>query len=163
LRPVSLSRAAAEEKGRRDDAELLPDGLATPGQLILRVEVDGQPVGWLWLALQNPRAEAGVGFIYDISIDEALRGRGYGRAAMRLAEEEARRPPRAGAPRLRAERDCSNVVLAPRLLGDVGADEKRALKARRALGSVRIPVEQVRNHGDELYPVPRGDQEWAAT
>jgi ribosomal protein S18 acetylase RimI-like enzyme len=87
----SLSRAAAEEKGRRDDAELLPDGLATPGQLILRVEVDGQPVGWLWLALQNPRAEAGVGFIYDISIDEALRGRGYGRAAMRLAEEEARR------------------------------------------------------------------------
>jgi GNAT superfamily N-acetyltransferase len=59
--------------------------------LILRVEVDEQPVGRLWLALRNPRAEAGVGFINDISIDEALRGRGYGRAAMRLAEEEARR------------------------------------------------------------------------
>lgn len=85
----SMSREAAEEKGRRDDAELLPE--ATPGQLIFRVEVDEQPVGWLWLALRNPRAEAGVGFIYDITIDEALRGRGYGRAAMRLAEEEARR------------------------------------------------------------------------
>jgi ribosomal protein S18 acetylase RimI-like enzyme len=87
----SMSREAAEEKGRREDAELLPEGLATPGQLIFRVEVDEQPVGWLWLALRNPRAEAGVGFIYDITIDEALRGRGYGRAAMRLAEEEARR------------------------------------------------------------------------
>jgi ribosomal protein S18 acetylase RimI-like enzyme len=87
----SMSREAAEEKGRRDDAELLPEGLATPGQLIFRVEADGQPVGWLWMALRNPRAEAGVGFIYDIAIDEAHRGRGYGRAAMRLAEEQARR------------------------------------------------------------------------
>jgi ribosomal protein S18 acetylase RimI-like enzyme len=87
----SMSREAAEEKGRRDFAELLPQGLATPGQLIFRIEVDEQPVGWLWLALRNPRAEAGVGFIYDIVIDEALRGRGYGREAMRLADEEARR------------------------------------------------------------------------
>jgi len=87
----SMSREAAEEKGRRDDAELLPQGVATPGQLIFRVEVDGQPIGWLWLALEHPRAEAGVGFIYDITLDEAVRGLGYGRAAMLLAEEEARR------------------------------------------------------------------------
>lgn len=86
-----MSREAAEEKAQREDAELLPDGWATPGQLIFRVDVDGQSVGWLWLALQSPRAEAGVGFIYDITIDEALRGRGYGRTAMQLAEDEARR------------------------------------------------------------------------
>jgi len=79
----SMSREAAEEKGRRDAAELLPEGLATPGQLIFRMEADGQSVGWLWLALRNPRAEAGVGFVYDIVVDEALRGRGYG---MRLRE-----------------------------------------------------------------------------
>ena len=87
----SMSREAAEEKGRRDAAELLPEGLASPGQLVFRMEADGQSVGWLWLALRNPRAEAGVGFVYDIAVDEALRGRGYGRAAMRLAEDEARR------------------------------------------------------------------------
>src|ERR1700730_8437914 len=87
----SMGRQSAEEKGRRDNAELLPQGLATPGQLIFRVEVDEQPVGWLWLALRHPRAEAGVGFIYDVVLDEAVRGRGYGRAAMLLAEEEARR------------------------------------------------------------------------
>jgi len=87
----SMSREAAGERARREWPELLPEGLATPGHLIFRVEVDEQPVGWLWLALRHPRAEAGVGFIYDISIDAALRGRGYGRAAMRLAEEEGRR------------------------------------------------------------------------
>ena len=87
----AMSRAAAEEKGRRDHAELLPDGPDTPGQPIFRIEADGQPVGWLWFALQQPRPEPGVGFIFDLSVDEASRGRGYGRAAMQLAEEEARR------------------------------------------------------------------------
>ena len=87
----TMSREAAEEKGRRDTADTLPQGLATPGQLIFRLEADGQPVGWLWLSLRNRRAEAGVGFIYDISVDEAFRGRGYGRAAMQLAEDEGRR------------------------------------------------------------------------
>jgi ribosomal protein S18 acetylase RimI-like enzyme len=32
-----------------------------------------------------------VGFIYDISVDEAFKGRGYGRAAMQSAEDEGRR------------------------------------------------------------------------
>src|SRR6202521_2854902 len=87
----SMSRQAAEEKGRRSTADFLPHGLATPGQLVFRVEVDEQPVGWLWLALRHPSAEPGVGFIYDIALDESVRGRGYGRAAMQLAEGEARR------------------------------------------------------------------------
>jgi ribosomal protein S18 acetylase RimI-like enzyme len=87
----AMSRAAAEEKGRRDHQQLLPHGLDTPGQSIFRVEADGQPVGWLWFALEQPRPEPGVGFIFDISVDEKFRGRGYGRAAMQLAEEEARR------------------------------------------------------------------------
>jgi ribosomal protein S18 acetylase RimI-like enzyme len=87
----AMSRAAAEEKARRDHAELLPDGLETPGQLIFRIEADAQSVGWLWFALQEPRSEPGVGFILDIGVDEAFRGRGYGRAAMHMAEDEARR------------------------------------------------------------------------
>ena len=87
----SMSREAAEAKATRDRGEFLPQGLDTPGHLIFRVEADGQPVGWLWMALNNPRSEAGVGFVYDIAIDDAFRGRGYGRAAMQLAEKEARR------------------------------------------------------------------------
>jgi ribosomal protein S18 acetylase RimI-like enzyme len=87
----SLSRAAAEDQARREDAELLPQGLDTPGQLIFRLEAEGQPVGWLWLALQHPHGDPGVGFIYNIVVDESFRGRGYGREAMQLAEEEAKR------------------------------------------------------------------------
>lgn len=87
----SLSRAAAEYQARREDAELLPQGLDTPGQLIFRLEAEGQPVGWLWLALQHPHGDLGVGFIYNIVVDESFRGRGYGREAMELAEEEAKR------------------------------------------------------------------------
>ncbi len=48
-------------------------------------------MGWLWLALRDPRSETGVGFVYDIDIDEAVRGRGHGREAMQLAEGQARR------------------------------------------------------------------------
>jgi|SRR5579864_836789 len=87
----SLSRAAAEEQAHREDAELLPLGLDTPGQLIFRLEVEGEPVGWLWLSLHHPYGDSGVGFIYNIVVDETFRGRGYGREAMQLAEQEASR------------------------------------------------------------------------
>src|SRR5579864_1586189 len=43
----SLSRAAAEARARQQDAELLPQGLGTPGQLIFRIDVEDQPAGWL--------------------------------------------------------------------------------------------------------------------
>jgi ribosomal protein S18 acetylase RimI-like enzyme len=82
-----LSRAVAEEQARREDAELLPQGLDTPGQLIFRLDVENQAVGWLWLSLQHPLRDVGVGFIYNIEVDETFRGR----EAMRLAEEEAKR------------------------------------------------------------------------
>lgn len=87
----ALSCAAAEEQARREDAELLPQGIDTPGHLIFRLEVEGQPVGWLWLSLQHPLGDPGVGYIFNIVVDEPYRRRGYGREAMRLAEGEARR------------------------------------------------------------------------
>src|ERR1700693_4194306 len=72
----ALSRAVAEEQARREDAELLPQGLDTPGQLIFRLDVENQPVGWL--SLQHPLGDVGVGFIYNIEVDETFRGRGDG-------------------------------------------------------------------------------------
>ncbi len=87
-----MSRESAEEKSTREEAEDMPDGLETPGHLIYRVEADGHTVGWLWVGLSDRRRpQAGSGFIYDISIDEPFRGRGYGRATMRAAEDEARK------------------------------------------------------------------------
>ena len=80
---------AAVEKAKADMAAVLPQGLDTPGHAIFIVEADGTDVGRLWLA---ERASGGrqTLFVYDVDIDDAWRGHGYGRAAMRLAEEEAR-------------------------------------------------------------------------
>jgi ribosomal protein S18 acetylase RimI-like enzyme len=86
----ALPATAAGEKARRDHERALPTGLDTPGQLIFRLVADGQPVGWLWLAVPGPAEDPGMAWVYLVEVDEAFRGRGYGREAMLLAEAEAR-------------------------------------------------------------------------
>jgi ribosomal protein S18 acetylase RimI-like enzyme len=79
----------ARRKSEADHARILPDGLETPGHWILVVESAGERVGILWLAEQDVGGRRGM-YIYGVEIDEAHRRRGFGRAAMLLAEEEAR-------------------------------------------------------------------------
>lgn len=73
-------------------AKLLPDGIATPGHLLFElIEAStNHVVGDLWIFVDQktrpPRA-----FIYDIAIQEAHQGRGLGKAALALAEDESRR------------------------------------------------------------------------
>jgi ribosomal protein S18 acetylase RimI-like enzyme len=81
---------AARAKTAVDFPRLLPDGLATDGQSLYVVEDGGAPVGMLWVAERNDDVGPNL-FIYDVQIDVEHRGRGLGRAAMQLAEDEARR------------------------------------------------------------------------
>lgn len=74
--------------------EYFPDGRPAEGQLVFQVverdEIGGETVvGALWIGLLEPEQPA-AWWVLDVEIDEEHRGRGYGRAAMRLAEEEAR-------------------------------------------------------------------------
>lgn len=80
---------AAREKAEADFPAVLPQGLDTPGHAIFVVEADGAVVGRLWLA-ERELGGRRVLYVYDLSIDPGHQGRGYGRATMRLAEEEAR-------------------------------------------------------------------------
>ena len=64
---------------------MLPDGLATAGTRIWAVEDDGRAVGTVFLGIRD-----GGAWLYDITIAEAERGRGYGRAAMTALEDEVR-------------------------------------------------------------------------
>jgi ribosomal protein S18 acetylase RimI-like enzyme len=85
----ALSLDEAWEKARRDTARQFPAGLDSPGQLVFRVLAGDEPVGMLWLAVPGPD-DPTMAWVYDIEIEPGHRGRGYGRAAMLLAEAEAR-------------------------------------------------------------------------
>jgi ribosomal protein S18 acetylase RimI-like enzyme len=86
-----VPRPLAEEKARRDFEQLWPDGRPAAGQAIYAVEdaETHERVGFLWLAERDSQGRQ-VLWIYDIHVDEELRGRGHGRAAMGLVEEQAR-------------------------------------------------------------------------
>lgn len=83
-----MPRAVAQKKSDDDHAAILPDGLATPGHGIFVVEADGESIGHLWVA-ERGTPQRRILFIYGIEIDEAHRGRGFGRRTMLLAEAEA--------------------------------------------------------------------------
>jgi ribosomal protein S18 acetylase RimI-like enzyme len=63
-----MSAADAWAKAKADTARSFQAGYATPGQLVFRL----------------------MAWVYNIEVDPAFRGRGFGRAAMILAEQEAR-------------------------------------------------------------------------
>lgn len=81
----------ALERAARDNEAMLPDGFATAGMLFLSAHrPDGTRIGVLWLGLVHPRGKPDCAFIYDIEIDEAHRGSGYGRALLAAAEKAVR-------------------------------------------------------------------------
>lgn len=91
VRDGQWSPAEALERSRAEFRELLPQGVDTPDHH-LRVVVagpDNPPVGWLWYALRKD-GPAPYLFIYNLTIFEAYRGRGYGEAALRALEPIAR-------------------------------------------------------------------------
>jgi len=83
---IPLETGQAE--GNEQIAQLLPQGLATPDHYFWRVLAeDGTAVGSLWV---NHKPDQRRAFIFDIEIDAAQRGKGYGKATMRALEETLR-------------------------------------------------------------------------
>jgi ribosomal protein S18 acetylase RimI-like enzyme len=89
---AGLTPEQAEAKAENDWSRLLPNGAAGPGHHLFAVEEEesGERVGDLWLAERSSDFEGTAAFVYSIEIYEPFRGRGYGRAAMLLAEDEVR-------------------------------------------------------------------------
>lgn len=83
---AGMSQAAAEAKARSDQADALAGKKPGAGHHLFFLEEDGVVVGRLWFA----EREFGI-WLYQIDIDDEQRGRGLGREAMRLFEDEARR------------------------------------------------------------------------
>jgi ribosomal protein S18 acetylase RimI-like enzyme len=82
--PDEARRIAAEQY-----AMLFPAGRPAPGHALSRVMDADEAVGWLWIGPRTPERPDAF-WVWDVVIDEPHRGYGRGRAAMLLAEEQAR-------------------------------------------------------------------------
>ena len=84
----STSACRASKPRRRSSATSrtsCPNGLATANTYIWAVENDGRVVGTVFVGVRD-----GGAWLYDITIAEGERGKGYGRAAMTALEDEVR-------------------------------------------------------------------------
>lgn len=83
--------AEALARSRQELDELLPQGLATPGQHLytLRDAASGDAVGRLWIA-EQVRAGSKVAYVYDVEIAAAHRRKGHAMRAFEALEAEAR-------------------------------------------------------------------------
>jgi GNAT superfamily N-acetyltransferase len=81
----------AAVKAATEVEQLFPGGAPSDQQLVYVIEADGEPAGVLWLCQRDEAFGGPCLFVYDVEIDERHRGRGYGRAAMEFAEDEAGR------------------------------------------------------------------------
>lgn len=77
LAAAGLTPEAAAERSRQQMAELIPDGLASPGMVFFTAWARQRPVGRLWLSTEHPMA-----FVYDVEVREQERRQGFGAAIM---------------------------------------------------------------------------------
>ena len=85
-RHAGMTRAEAEAKAARDHAALFPEGKPVEGQHLFAIEdKHGAVIGRLFFAVRS----SGV-WLYEIELEEGVRGRGLGREAMLVFEKLAR-------------------------------------------------------------------------
>ena len=91
IEDAGLSEHEAEEKAASDHSALFPGGKPQPDHHMYVVErATGEPVGHVFWAERSAPGSGPRAFLYDVFISEPFRGRGHGREAMQLLEEEVR-------------------------------------------------------------------------
>ncbi len=81
------------EASRREFESLLPQGRRTKNHHVYFIADENEKdrkVGIVWYATEAENQPKGTIFIYDIEVEEGLRGRGYGRATLGLLEDRAK-------------------------------------------------------------------------
>ena len=81
----ALPMPEARRKAAEDYQRLLPAGMGTPGHRLWTAYEGEDPVGVLWLHLEE-KSDGLHAFGYDFEVRQELRGKGYGRAMMLAAE-----------------------------------------------------------------------------
>jgi ribosomal protein S18 acetylase RimI-like enzyme len=68
---------------------VLPDGIASTDVALRLLFHEDKPVGRLWVSRSGPEPSPPGAYVYQVWVDEARRGEGFGRALMLLAEQIA--------------------------------------------------------------------------
>lgn len=88
VRAGSMPADQAQEMAEKQFTDLLPNGVSTSEHHLLVPQNDQSTVGFLWLHIpQDVRRP--TAFIYDIEVEQELRGQGIGRAIMLAGENYA--------------------------------------------------------------------------
>lgn len=158
---AATEASAAAEKAF---ADLLPDGLATPGHHLWTVRAGEDEVGDLWLRVRPLSAEVEA-YVFDVELVPEARGKGLGRATM-LAAEDAARGLGATVMRLNVFGHNRPAVRLYESLGYVvaGATMTCRLDVERPSGDERRPRVELRPMTSGEYVVfrPRLEADYAA-
>ena len=75
-------------KARGDYVALLPAGLKSENQYLFSIYANGNadPIGMVWFEMREDEGRKSA-FIYDFRIDEAQRGKGYGKSTLARIDE----------------------------------------------------------------------------
>jgi RimJ/RimL family protein N-acetyltransferase len=89
VRAGHWSEEEALERSRQTYNESLPQGVQTEHNYLFRIRLEesGEGIGMIWMKHESPRLH---GFIFEIMLDEAQRGKGYGKLAMLALENFAK-------------------------------------------------------------------------
>ncbi|MEV4147104.1 GNAT family N-acetyltransferase [Amycolatopsis sp. NPDC049691] len=79
----------ARQRAVDEYAELLPEGVATPGHHLYTARNGDREIGMIWFA-ERPHGADRVAYLYDIKVEADLRSQGLGEALMRAMEHEVR-------------------------------------------------------------------------
>ena len=79
----------ALEKSRKEFENLLPQGLQSENHYLYTLYDEDKAVGMVWMRANVDRPIKN-GFVFELWVDDAFRGKGYGKQAMLLLEEKAR-------------------------------------------------------------------------
>lgn len=74
------------ENSKKEYDRLLPQGEKTENQFLYTIFKESKEIGIIWLAKTSEQN----GFIYDFQIDKPFQGQGFGKAALKEIETEAR-------------------------------------------------------------------------
>lgn len=92
MKGEGLSKEDALKVAQDSFSQLLPQGLSTENQFLFSViePASENVVGTLWLAKKTNGAKS-YAFIYDIILSPEVRGKGFGKELIALAESEVRK------------------------------------------------------------------------